>query len=645
MRTWVVSLIILTLLASMALAAVNSKPAQAPRTYRAPTPVMYPEGDRLDLIFESFEDGVPPMDWTIMTSGESYTWAQEMGESHSGAASAAVRYGPTGAWQDEWLVTPAIDASALSGITLEFWEAEAYWADWGFAHSIMVSTTVPDDPAAFSTLITWTPADHTIVSWADPIELDLSAYAGEPVLYVAFRYEGEYADDWYIDDVWIYEPSDHDVKTQSVSPENSILAAGEPVVPEVVVKNIGLNTESFPVSLTIASNEVIIYMETMEVVDLAPGEDLALTFPSFIPEAGYLYELTGMTMLEGDEDPGNDTYVAYNDCFSGQRTPFAMLVTNWDCGPCVQANVALDEWYPGENGMSSLVRVHGWWPGDDDPMYLANVEQCDFLINNTPTGADFAPHLWVDNYVDGSSTGAEMPGFIDAQKSVASPMELMVQYDQDMSYALVNVDVMDPLRPGHDYRLFVAVTEDGVEALGGNGEEFHNQAFRMLYPGIEGMAIDTAVGQAMYQVDMPLDEGWVYDNLRLVAYVQNMNTGVVQNSFNLFLHEGSVAIEDPAVPEDTPALATALDGAFPNPFNPKTAISFTVGATQHVRLDVYDVEGRRVSTLADGIYEAGSHRLDWQGQDAKGRDLPSGTYMVRMVTANTVKTSKMTLVR
>jgi hypothetical protein len=645
MRPSILILALLFFLCTIAQAGPAIRPIAAPHDGMVgPKPDLVRLDNRLDLLDEGFEMGVPPAGWTIMTTGESYTWDQASGEANSGQASAWVQYGPQGSYQDEWLVTPALDTSALAGMFLQFYEAEAYWADWGYIHSIAVSTTVPDDPAAFTTVVSWTPADWVVQGWGVPVEVNLSAYAGNETVYVAFRYEGEYADDWYIDDVWIYEPSDHDVRAQALEPAGQILLAGEPVNPVFTVKNIGLNTESFPVNLTIDAGGIF-YDETLEVADLASGDAIAVEFPAFTPESGNLYVLTGTTMLDGDEEPANDVITVTNECFSAPRTPLALLVTNWDCGPCVQANVALDQWYPGENGQSSLIRVHGWWPGNDDPIYLANVEQSTFLIEDTPTGSDYAPHLWVDNVVDAGSSGPTMPDFIDDRKNVASPLLVMAQYVQDPSQALVTVDVLDPLNPDGEYVLYVAVTEDNVEAMGSNGEPYHNQAFRWLYPGVEGQPIDTAIGQTTYVVELPLDEAWVFDELALVAYVQNVVDGKVQNSFNVMLSEGSVAIEPPDQPEELPQLATALRGAYPNPFNPKTTVTFSLDRAQHVRLVVYDVEGRRVSEIADGTFAAGEHGVPWTGKDLAGRELPSGTYMVQMVTADAVRTSKMTLVR
>ncbi len=105
-------------------------------------------------------------------------------------------------------------------------------------------------------------------------------------------------------------------------------------------------------------------------------------------------------------------------------------------------------------------------------------------------------------------------------------------------------------------------------------------------------------------------------------------------------------IEDPAEDNDgTPALRTALGGAYPNPFNPMTTIKFSLGRDQNVRLSVHDLSGRLVNELVNGRYDAGDHTVVWQGQDAAGRSAPSGNYMLYMVTDEGIRYSKMSLVR
>ncbi len=79
---------------------------------------------------------------------------------------------------------------------------------------------------------------------------------------------------------------------------------------------------------------------------------------------------------------------------------------------------------------------------------------------------------------------------------------------------------------------------------------------------------------------------------------------------------------------------------YPNPFNPTTNIQFDVVAPGHVRLDVFDVTGRLVSTLVNATLSAGSYQTTF---DAK--DLPSGMYLYRMTAGDQVLTNKMLLLR
>ena len=85
--------------------------------------------------------------------------------------------------------------------------------------------------------------------------------------------------------------------------------------------------------------------------------------------------------------------------------------------------------------------------------------------------------------------------------------------------------------------------------------------------------------------------------------------------------------------------------AAPNPFNPRTEISFSLLQTGRIELGIYDLTGRRVATLAESIFAAGSHDLTWQGRDALGNDLPSGIYLVHLRTGQTSVTEKVTLLR
>ncbi len=506
-----------------------------------PTPVMEPPADRLDLVSESFEGPFLPPGWTIMTTGLASTWEQTSGQSHSGANSAAVFYGPIGAMQDEWLITPALNTMGLGALFLEWYEYEAYWADWGLVHYIMVSTTVPDDPAAFDAVLEMTPANHTITQWADPVSVNLNAYLDYETVYVAFRYTGDYADDWYVDDIWVYEPSEHDVKAVAALPDGEQFAGGDTFTPQAEVLNLGQNTETFPVQMQIFENEVEVYNESAMVTDLPSGESFIVDFSAFTVATGNLYHLVATTMLAGDEEPGNDTAESFNNSWSQQRVPLGLLVTNWDCGPCAPMNQVLDAYIPTQMNEVALMRVHGWWPGSDDPIYLANVEQSTALIEGTPTGSDYAPHLWLDGTFDAEHLSANAVGHFEDRKLIGAPLTVEINYDQENSMLWAQVSVLEYMNPNGDYRLRVAVTEDNIYAPGTNGESYHNQAFRYMYPGLDGLPVEPAIGSQEFWVELTLDPSWDYDLLRATVYVQEMLSKDVYNAGTMFLHEGVVA--------------------------------------------------------------------------------------------------------
>jgi hypothetical protein len=66
---------------------------------------------------------------------------------------------------------------------------------------------------------------------------------------------------------------------------------------------------------------------------------------------------------------------------------------------------------------------------------------------------------------------------------------------------------------------------------------------------------------------------------------------------------------------------------YPNPFNPSTWISFTVPRSSNVRLEIYDLLGRKVRTLMKVHFSAGSHEIEWNGLDDNGISVGSGIYV------------------
>jgi len=68
----------------------------------------------------------------------------------------------------------------------------------------------------------------------------------------------------------------------------------------------------------------------------------------------------------------------------------------------------------------------------------------------------------------------------------------------------------------------------------------------------------------------------------------------------------------------------------PNPFNPRTTISYMLPKNGRVKVRVYAVLGNRVRTLVDGYKSAGNRWVVWEGRDDAGRELESGIYFYRV---------------
>jgi len=88
-----------------------------------------------------------------------------------------------------------------------------------------------------------------------------------------------------------------------------------------------------------------------------------------------------------------------------------------------------------------------------------------------------------------------------------------------------------------------------------------------------------------------------------------------------------------------------LERSYPNPFNPSTTIRHSLPARSHVRLGVYDVAGREVAVIQDGVRAAGSHEVRWDGADRRGLSLAAGVYFVRLDAGGETRMSKVMLVK
>lgn len=140
-------------------------------------------------------------------------------------------------------------------------------------------------------------------------------------------------------------------------------------------------------------------------------------------------------------------------------------------------------------------------------------------------------------------------------------------------------------------------------------------------------------------VDLPANGGQA-----LVAYA--LVTGATLADLQAAT-DAANALYSPVAPVtgDLPVKVLHLGQNHPNPFNPNTTIDYTVSAPGQVKLEVYDMAGRRVRTLVDEPRAAGTFTATWDGRDDAGNAAASGTYFCRMTAAGEMTARKMTLVK
>ena len=100
--------------------------------------------------------------------------------------------------------------------------------------------------------------------------------------------------------------------------------------------------------------------------------------------------------------------------------------------------------------------------------------------------------------------------------------------------------------------------------------------------------------------------------------------------------------------EDEPSSAITrfdLFQNYPNPFNPETTVEFAVPKLAEVEIVVYNILGQPVSTIAKQQYSPGLHQVRWNGRTETGQSASSGIYLIRMRSANFVKTIQTVLMK
>ena len=82
-----------------------------------------------------------------------------------------------------------------------------------------------------------------------------------------------------------------------------------------------------------------------------------------------------------------------------------------------------------------------------------------------------------------------------------------------------------------------------------------------------------------------------------------------------------------------------------NPVSNSTTILFSIPQSRNVSIQVFDLSGRLITTLANQKMQAGNHQLTWNANDENGNAVSSGIYLLRLNTGSYSETKKLSVIK
>ncbi|MEW5922451.1 MAG: lectin like domain-containing protein [Candidatus Zixiibacteriota bacterium] len=123
--------------------------------------------------------------------------------------------------------------------------------------------------------------------------------------------------------------------------------------------------------------------------------------------------------------------------------------------------------------------------------------------------------------------------------------------------------------------------------------------------------------------------GWNIDDIELIAVYDSAQSPVGVGDNN-----------DDRLPD-----RFRLGQNYPNPFNMATKIGFSLARAADVKLEIYNILGRKLATLLDQSLPAGNHTVQWDGLDMSGKPVASGIYFYRIQAGDFIDTRKMIMLK
>ncbi len=401
-------------------------------------------------------------------------------------------------------------------------------------------------------------------------------------------------------------------------------------------------------------------------------DEMELEF-SADPEIGVIDD-TGVFTAGASQDTGY-VYVQYNDLADSARV-IVKTVAHFDLSPTEvladtsrevpfsvrsfdqdsleqQVSPAFYSWStsnPDVGVVDSLGRFRGLSPGVTEvAAEYQDLRQTAEVTVEVHSGTallsgfeDIDSWTLVGSNVDSADTELSLAADVNSQGEAALRLDYEFTFDSSVLHEVfLETDLpiagvpdslfLDVLSDGRDHRVFYEVedrfgtTFDLYAASYANSaDSFATQPGAFVRPNSPTMFFPIRMKRIILRLASDQEIGETYSG---TLYLDNLR---------ITYPAKATSRDDGAV---LPVRA-ALHTNYPNPFSDGTTITFELPATDHIRLSVFDLLGREILMLEDGLRQAGRHT-----SELDGANLPSGVYFYRLKTSRGVLTGKMLRLR
>ncbi len=525
-------------------------------------------------------------------------------------------------------ISPVVDLTGVTDLSIEFNHMLDFYG--GSTEHIGVATrsgggdwnVVWEVPGATI------PAEHKILAITTP---DVGASDFQFCLY--FHGDSYNINDWYIDDIRLFTPFDHDASTSEIL-GGTYFQPYSNYTPQATVYNAGLNTESFDVACSVTNPAGdIVFADTTSVIDLAKATYQDVTFGSFqLATPDIYYQITITTLLNGDMDASNDTKAKYIYTYTHDRDMVLLEIgTGTGCPYCPGAAMGADDLIANGKPVAAI-EYHSYNPSDPFNTPEAAARTGYYGITGYPT----AVFDGLKSYVGGSNTqslySAYLP-FVEEREAVKVGVGIMFTTTATSRGYHVDVTVMKyaPVM-GTNFVLQFVVTESDI-AYSWQGQTKLDFVERLMLPNESGTPVDIANNNTIeLGYDFDIGDDWNPDNLEVVAFVQNLDTKEIMNGHKEMLQYVGIGENN----------ASDINlSVYPNPVKESAAVSFTLKEDAQATISIYNLQGQKVSTLINKNLSAGEQQVTWTPED----DLPNGIYLMKMNIGGDLFTKKIAIHR